>query len=220
MDCSHQCPLSIGFSRQEYWSGLPFPPAENLPNPGIEPSSLTSPALAGRLFITLQTGEPNKNFPGQHLLINELTAWQPPFLPLDVWLLRSWQQPKWATASAPFADEGVSLLKVTWLAQGHSTLYSKQQRLDWNSDLLVLDPLPCSAHFCSAGPWWQQTYGVAAPEPWSPAGSLPSSTSSLESFPEAEPAQLGRLGGLGCHTAFLSTYFCLPHDLSFTKMFL
>ena len=35
-----QAPLSIGFPRQEYWSGLPFPPPGDLPNPGIEPSSL------------------------------------------------------------------------------------------------------------------------------------------------------------------------------------
>ena len=41
-----QTPLSMGFSRQEYWSRLPCPPPEN-PNPGIEPTSLTSPALAG-----------------------------------------------------------------------------------------------------------------------------------------------------------------------------
>ena len=37
----HQAPPSIGFSRQEYWSGLPFPSPGNLPNPGIEPRSLT-----------------------------------------------------------------------------------------------------------------------------------------------------------------------------------
>ena len=49
---AHQSPLSMGFSRQEYWSGLPFPPPPgDLPNPGIEPASLTSPALVlmGRL---------------------------------------------------------------------------------------------------------------------------------------------------------------------------
>ena len=40
-----QVPLSLGFSRQEYWSGLPCPPPGNLPNPGIKPKSLTSPAL-------------------------------------------------------------------------------------------------------------------------------------------------------------------------------
>ena len=42
-----QAPLSIGFSRQEYCSGLPFPPSGDLPDPGIEPMSLMSPASAG-----------------------------------------------------------------------------------------------------------------------------------------------------------------------------
>ena len=41
-----------GFSRQEYWSGLPLPPPGDLPDPGIEPKSLMSPALAGRFFTT------------------------------------------------------------------------------------------------------------------------------------------------------------------------
>ena len=53
MDCSHQVPLSIGLSRQEYWSGLPFPPPGNLPDPGIEPASLTSPTGAGGFFTTV-----------------------------------------------------------------------------------------------------------------------------------------------------------------------
>ena len=47
-----KAPLSMGFSRQEYWSGLPFPSPEDLPDPGTEPTSLMSPALAGRFFIT------------------------------------------------------------------------------------------------------------------------------------------------------------------------
>ena len=50
MDCSAcQAPLSMGFSRQEYWSGLPCPSPEDLPDPGIEPGS---PTLAGRFFTT------------------------------------------------------------------------------------------------------------------------------------------------------------------------
>ena len=49
---AHQTPLSMGFSRQEYWSGLPCPPPWNLPNPGIEPTSLMSPALAERFLNT------------------------------------------------------------------------------------------------------------------------------------------------------------------------
>ena len=49
---TRQAPLSMGISRQEYWSGLPFPSPGDLPDPGIKPMSLASPALAGRLFIT------------------------------------------------------------------------------------------------------------------------------------------------------------------------
>ena len=45
------------FSRQEYWSGMPFPTSGDLPNPGIEPVSLASPALAGRFFTTSSTWE-------------------------------------------------------------------------------------------------------------------------------------------------------------------
>ena len=52
---AHDSPLSMGFFRQEYWSGLPCPPPEDLPNPGIEPASLTSPALAGMFFTTNTT---------------------------------------------------------------------------------------------------------------------------------------------------------------------
>ena len=48
-----QTPQSIGDSRQEYWSGLQSYPPGNLPNPGIKPGSLMSPALAGRFFLSL-----------------------------------------------------------------------------------------------------------------------------------------------------------------------
>ena len=42
---AHQAPLSMEFSRQEYWSRLPFPPPGHLPDPGVKPTSLASPAL-------------------------------------------------------------------------------------------------------------------------------------------------------------------------------
>ena len=51
----HQVPLSMGFSRQEYWSGLPCPPPGDPPNPRTEPWSLMSPALAGEFFTTNTT---------------------------------------------------------------------------------------------------------------------------------------------------------------------
>ena len=57
---AHQAPLSMGFSRQEYWSGLPGPPPGDLPDPGIKPTSLVSPVLAGRFFTTSTTWEAKK----------------------------------------------------------------------------------------------------------------------------------------------------------------
>ena len=53
-----QAPLSMGFPRLEYWGGLPFPTPGDLPDPGIEPTSLVSPAQAGRFFITMPLGKP------------------------------------------------------------------------------------------------------------------------------------------------------------------
>ena len=57
---AHQAPLSLGFSRQEYWSGLPCPPPGDLPDLGMEPVSLMSAALAGRFFTTNSIWEAQK----------------------------------------------------------------------------------------------------------------------------------------------------------------
>ena len=61
-----QTPLSMGLSRQEYWSGLLCPPPGDLPNPWIEPRPLTSPALAVRFFTTNVTWEAT----------SPITSWQ------------------------------------------------------------------------------------------------------------------------------------------------
>ena len=58
---AHQALLSLGFSRQEYWSGLPCPTAGDLPNTGIKHISLTSPTLAGGFFNTSATWEGPKS---------------------------------------------------------------------------------------------------------------------------------------------------------------
>ena len=55
---ARQAPGTMEFSRQEYWSGLPFPIPGDLPNPGIEPTSLASPARAGGSFTTAPPGKP------------------------------------------------------------------------------------------------------------------------------------------------------------------
>ena len=53
----HQAPLSVGFSRQEYWSGLPFPTPRDLPNPGIKLMSLASLALAAESLLLMPPGK-------------------------------------------------------------------------------------------------------------------------------------------------------------------
>jgi len=66
---ARQAPLSMGFSRQEYWSGLPHPPPGDLPNPGKMPMSLRSPALTGGFFFffflpQVPPGQPLMTTPG------------------------------------------------------------------------------------------------------------------------------------------------------------
>ena len=63
MDCSSPRSLSMEFSRQEYWSGLPFPSSGDLPHPGIKPTSLKSPALEGVFFTPVLPGISQR--PGQ-----------------------------------------------------------------------------------------------------------------------------------------------------------
>ena len=53
----HSSVHGIGFPRQKYWSGLPFPPPGDLPNPGIKPTSLKSPAMTSRFFTSRVTWE-------------------------------------------------------------------------------------------------------------------------------------------------------------------
>ena len=57
---AHQAPLSMGFPKQEYWSGLSFPPPGDLPDPGIEPSSPVFPALQADSLPTEPSGKPRK----------------------------------------------------------------------------------------------------------------------------------------------------------------
>ena len=76
---AHQSPLSLGFPRQEYWSGLPFPSPGDLPDPGIEPVSL---ALAGRFFTT----EPPDAKHVWLALISKMLAWYPAWQSTPVFL--------------------------------------------------------------------------------------------------------------------------------------
>ena len=83
---ARQSPLSMGFSRQEYWSGLPFPSPGDLPYPGIKPAFLLSPALAGGFFTASTTWEANVVMIIVIWKILDRNIFQ--FLPLMTWVLQ------------------------------------------------------------------------------------------------------------------------------------
>ena len=87
-------PLSMKFPRQEYWSGLPCHPSRDLPNPGIEPASLTSPALAGGFFTSRVTWEA----PLRHMHVCMLSRYS------RVWILAT----QWTVAHQAPLSMGVS----------------------------------------------------------------------------------------------------------------
>ena len=106
IDCRLQAPLSMRFSRQEYSSGLPFPTTGDLPDPGIKPASLMSPASAGRFLTTSASWEALLSLEGRSgyklqyitsvYLSQEDTLWKSPeyFLqhPKNNWILHRWRR--------------------------------------------------------------------------------------------------------------------------------
>ena len=68
-----QAPLSMEFSRQEHWSGMPMSTSGDLPNPGMEPWGLASPALVGRLFTTVPPEEPTYMYTNPYICISIYT---------------------------------------------------------------------------------------------------------------------------------------------------
>jgi len=134
---AHQAPLSMRFSRQEYWSGLPFPPPENLPDPGIKPTSPAAPALQadslplshqGSPLMWLHPGKPilswNCQKPKMHLI--HLTYGTPALNP--AWAVACqaplsmgfYRQEYWSVLSFPslgiFPTQGLNLSLLHWQA--------------------------------------------------------------------------------------------------------
>ena len=106
-----QAPLSMGFSRQEYWNGLLSPPPGDLPDPGIESPSLVSPALAGRFFACRRLIHLPKT--------DGFTTSQP-------WLTNTaWEAPLWDTASLNFPKQLPLFLAVRTQARF-------QQWINWS----------------------------------------------------------------------------------------
>ena len=69
---AHQAPRSMGFSRHEYWSGLPFPSPGDLPNPGIKPRS---PALEADALLSDLPGKPNSTIFSRLLIYSMIVTW-------------------------------------------------------------------------------------------------------------------------------------------------
>ena len=94
---AHQSALSMGFHRQEYWSGLPFPTPGDLHDPGILPSSLVSPALADRFFSTEPPGKPPSYWIIKSVKINEKLLMHVHACPVS-WSCSTLCEPPWTAA--------------------------------------------------------------------------------------------------------------------------
>ena len=149
MDCSPPGSLSMGFSGQEYWSGLPFPSPGGLPNPGIEPRS---PAISGRFFTVWGTRtaifqKVARKFLAQCLFFSFVCPFSP--YPVDTLSLnfinRKWRH-SWHTVSGfghqrqrywesrcREMQKKVTFILALWASlTGHSLKFSK----GWHGDLL------------------------------------------------------------------------------------
>ena len=151
-----QALLSMGFSRQEYWSGSSFPSPGDLHNPGIKPLSR---ALAGRFFTTEPPGKPSQ-FPGTATKLWILTSWPFPFwwsgllhlflsviwVPMHVYICvcSSWGSWGWLWTSS---KKGAGMGQVVPKELAVHTFSSRADL--WSQDISTCDP----GITCTTIPW-------------------------------------------------------------------
>ena len=107
---AYQAPLSMGFSRQEYWRGLPCPPPGDLPNPRTEPTSPAFPALAGRFFTAEPPGKPK-------FTLSPNKIWHIKFSVHLYIIARTWKQPR-----CPSADKWIRKLWYIYTMEYYSAI--------------------------------------------------------------------------------------------------
>ena len=137
-----QAPLSTGFSRQRSWNGLPFSPPGDLPDPGIKPTSLMSPALAGGLFTTHTTGEALRT----SLNITSLVM---KFLPTSTAFLEKWWQKNSVCPGLGFCLQRYNR-NILDFALNHPRFWGLYAHLNSRA---------CSGHAChEQGPSWPSCF--------------------------------------------------------------
>ena len=121
-----QVPLFMGFSRQEHWSGLPFPPPGNLPNPRIKLTLLMSPSLAGRVFCSVLFWATRK---APEHIFEELPK-----------IKATWTQTCNCTASSSSLVSQISIKSIKEVPNiGKSTLKIHWEDWCWSSNTLTTD---------------------------------------------------------------------------------
>ena len=142
---ARQASLSMGFPRQEYWSGLPFPSPGDLPNPGIEP---ISPALAGGFFTTEPSGKQTHkslwNVINKYYISKQLCLWL-------AWIVRKcFPLPCWIFHFANVAQGGTEhmiyyfFISLKKLSRSQASLYHLLSNIICLIKQLFTEPLWCS----------------------------------------------------------------------------
>ena len=132
---AHHAPLSVGFSRQEYWSGLPFPSPENLPLPGIKPGSpaLQADALPSELLVKLFNWRYTKES-----LISRINLFHFEAFPLKKINLSYWSI--WEESPVQKKECALYPLKTGTLSWPHVTLVSWLSSTQYKIKLKTKDP--------------------------------------------------------------------------------
>ena len=139
---AHQAPLSVGFSRQEYWSGLLCPPPGDLPDSGVETKSLLSPALASRFFTTSATWEAHSLQFGSNKTLSFCSYSRLLFIFTESWSGDICRDPNEAGSREPLGSDESSLPDYLRL-----TLREICNSLPWVTALQDAAASPqCSAH--------------------------------------------------------------------------